>query len=259
MDNKEQELRNYLDEVISDETGSAGTVSKIIKALRVSYFNRIDDEALGNISRAKKEFKKDILEDLEKLQFPVYPRTFSSAEFINVLFDADTEDYRSASIDFNDVEHLITDKENKYIKLLSSGEVCDLIYYKLDDYGDQIDRDFSECKLEVHYDRKNPDYDQNKYNQAIIENHKVIYKEKAFDNEALNKLFEKFFNEKSLFSKRSIKEEIVNKCINNIIESKDKESALNESVTQYHLFRTIDNVKDVVFKQSSNKPKIKIK
>ena len=94
MDIKEKELRDYIQNVITNETGDVGNVSKLIKALRIDYIDRIDEESLSNISRAKREISNGIMEDLAKLQLVDYPTHFKSAEFSNVLFDADTDDYR---------------------------------------------------------------------------------------------------------------------------------------------------------------------
>lgn len=259
MDIKEKELRDYIQNVITNETGDVGNVSKLIKALRIDYIDRIDEESLSNVSRAKREISNGIMEDLAKLQLVDYPTHFKSAEFSNVLFDADTDDYRMSAIDYDYVSHLIKEKEQKYLGLLSSEEVCDLVYYKLDEYGDQQDVDYSECKLEVYYDRENPNYNVHKYDQSIVGNHIVINKEKSFNEEQLKRLFEKFFNENPLFHKRKINDEVVEKCVNNVLNAKDKEDALKESVEQYHLFRSVSDVNDVSFRVENNSSKPKIK
>lgn len=255
-----QVLKDFIDKTIIDETGEVGMQSDLIRSLRTKYFLDIDDEATNNIIRAKKEINRTLREGINSLKAVHYPREFDSAEYINVLRDAEREDYGSATIDLNDIYPFITEKEKKYLPLLSSSGMCNMTYAKQKQHGDQVDLDFSEAKLEVYYDKENPSYNQEEYDKVMVENHHIIYEEKSYQKEPLERLFNTFFNENSLFDKRRANEGIIDKCINNVVNAKDKEKALLESVTQYHLFRSDKNIYDVSFENEnvvSNKPKLK--
>lgn len=199
--------------------------------------------------------EKDIIKDIDSLTHFSYEKKYECSEYTNVLIDEETEEYKSRLVYLDDVQPFITEKERKYLGLLSSSETENFISNKLEQYGQENDIDFSDSKLDLIYTAKNSEYQEKILNKAIKDNFVVIFKKNSYCEQNLKILFSDFFNEKSLFDKRKDNDSVIKKCINNILESKNKEASLEKSIEQYSNFRNKDEVKDVNFENNIIKRK----
>lgn len=232
-------MNKKFDDIFYDIMGDVSYSSNIIKLMKKEYSKKT--EPLN---------EKDIIKDIDSLSNFFYEKKYECSEYTNVLIDEETEEYKSRLVYLDDIQPFITEKERKYLTLLSSSETEDFVSNKLEQYGQENDIDFSDSKLDVIYTATNPEYDEGKLNKAIKDNFIIIFKNDSYSEENLKTLFSDFFNEKSLFDKRKDNESIVKKCINNILDSKNKEIALERSIEQYSSFRNKNEVKDVSFENS---------
>lgn len=232
--------KELIDHIFTEMTGDVGHVSKIIKDLKESYYQNFSDLDSEGI-------RFHLQKDLNEFPEIEYPRVFDSAEYNNVLYDKETEHYRSHLVDFDDVMPYMKECERDTLGLLSPAERESLMDIKLEDFGDDNDLDFGEAKLDTYYSLPNDSYNKEKYLEDLVATHLIVHKENAFSKEALSSLFGGYFDEHAKFSKRDNNDSIVKQCIDYVIDSDndDKEASLSKAVSQYYEFRLDEDVNDV--------------
>lgn len=240
--------KELIDQIFNEMTGDVGHVSKVIKDLKENYYqNRSDLDSEG--------MRFHLQKDLNELPQIEYPRVFDSAEYTNVLYDRETEHYRSRLVDFDDVSPYLKECERDTVGLLSPAERENLMDIKLEDFGNDNDLDFGEAKLDTYYSLPNDSYNKEKYLDDLVATHIVVHKENAFSEKALASFFGGYFDEHAKFSKRDNNESVVKQCIDYVVDSheNDKEAALSKAVSQYYEFRLDEDVNDVELVSANKK------